>query len=129
VFDRYSESARRALFFARYQVGQLGGTSIDLEHLLLGLMREPTGPVSRILAPLPLEKIRSEIESQSIFREKMPKSVEIPFSTDAKYGLRLTDVRLQIVQLLNNQRSSSASTGAQASERIDQIKRPGPAYR
>ena len=168
MFDRYSESARRALFFARYEVSQLGGTSIGpeigLEHLLLGLMREAKGPVSRIFAPLPLEKIRSEIESQFIFREKIPTSVEIPFSTEtkralnvaaeeadrllhthigpehlllallreeksvaaamlAKYGLRLTDVRLQIVQLLNDQRTSSASTGAQASEQIDQIKR------
>jgi len=28
-----------ALFFARYEAGQLGGSSIEGEHLLLGLLR------------------------------------------------------------------------------------------
>ena len=37
MFERYTESARRALFFARYEVSQLGATSIETEHLLLGL--------------------------------------------------------------------------------------------
>jgi ATP-dependent Clp protease ATP-binding subunit ClpC len=162
VFERYTESARRALFFARYESSRLGATSIGTEHLLLGVMRAPKGLVSRILAPLPSEKIRKDIESRSQFHEKIPTSVELPFTVESKrvlnvareeadrllhyhigpehlllallreeqsvaatlatYGLRLTDVRLQIVQLLDEERSSSASTGAQASEQIEQIK-------
>jgi ATP-dependent Clp protease ATP-binding subunit ClpC len=59
VFERYTESARRALFFARYEVGRLGATAIGAEHLLLGLMHEPKGVLSRILAPLPSENIHS----------------------------------------------------------------------
>ena len=39
MFERYTESARRALFFARYEVSEFGGTSIESEHLLLGVSR------------------------------------------------------------------------------------------
>ena len=40
MFERYTEAARRALFFARYEASQLGSISIEPEHLLLGLLRE-----------------------------------------------------------------------------------------
>jgi ATP-dependent Clp protease ATP-binding subunit ClpC len=84
MFERYTESARRALFLARHEVAQIGGTSIGAEHLLLGLLREPKGVVSQILAPLPVDKIRSDIKARSHFHEKIPTSVEIPFTSEAK---------------------------------------------
>jgi ATP-dependent Clp protease ATP-binding subunit ClpC len=49
MFERFTESARRALFFARYEVSQLGATSIEPEHVLLGLTRETKGIIARIL--------------------------------------------------------------------------------
>jgi ATP-dependent Clp protease ATP-binding subunit ClpC len=39
MFERYTESARRTLFFARYEASQLGSASIESEQLLLGLIR------------------------------------------------------------------------------------------
>ena len=36
MFERYSEKARRVIFFARYEASQLGSRQIDAEHLLLG---------------------------------------------------------------------------------------------
>jgi len=36
MFERYTERARRVLFFARYEASQLGSISIETEHLLLG---------------------------------------------------------------------------------------------
>ena len=39
MFERYTERARRVLFFARYEASQLGSISIETEHLLLGLIR------------------------------------------------------------------------------------------
>ena len=56
MFERYTERARRVLFFARYEASQLGSISIETEHLLLGLIREGKGPDQpdlRALAPLP----------------------------------------------------------------------------
>jgi ATP-dependent Clp protease ATP-binding subunit ClpC len=40
MFERYTEKARRAVFFARYEASQFGSPEIDTEHLLLGLLRE-----------------------------------------------------------------------------------------
>ena len=40
VLARYTEQARRTMFFARYEASQFGAESIESEHLLLGLMRE-----------------------------------------------------------------------------------------
>ena len=90
MFERYTERARRVLFFARYEASQLGSVSIETEHLLLGLIREGKGLTSRIFARshLSLENIRKEAEGRSIFREKISTSVEIPFSTETKRVLQ-----------------------------------------
>jgi ATP-dependent Clp protease ATP-binding subunit ClpC len=90
MFERYTERARRVLFFARYEATQLGSTSIETEHLLLGLIREGKGLTSRIFARshLSLESIRKEIEGRQVFQEKVSTSVEIPFSADTKRVLQ-----------------------------------------
>jgi len=90
MFERYTERARRVLFFARYEATQLGSTSIETEHLLLGLIREGKGLTSRIFARshLSLESIRKEIEGRTVFREKVSTSVEIPFSPETKRVLQ-----------------------------------------
>ena len=90
MFERYTERARRVLFFARYEASQLGSISIETEHLLLGLIREGKGLTSRIFSRshLSLENIRKEIEGRTVFREKVSSSVEIPFSTETKRVLQ-----------------------------------------
>ncbi|MDQ6708030.1 MAG: hypothetical protein M3Z85_18900, partial [Acidobacteriota bacterium] len=40
MFERYTEKARRVIFFARYEASQFGSPYIETEHLLLGLLRE-----------------------------------------------------------------------------------------
>lgn len=50
MFERYTERARRVLFFARYEASHYGGTAIETEHLLLGLIREGKGLTSRVFA-------------------------------------------------------------------------------
>jgi ATP-dependent Clp protease ATP-binding subunit ClpC len=93
MFERYTERARRVLFFARYEASQLGSISIETEHLLLGLIREGKGLTSRIFARshLSLEHIRKEIEGRTVFREKVSTSVEIPFSVETKRVLHFAN--------------------------------------
>jgi ATP-dependent Clp protease ATP-binding subunit ClpC len=92
MFERFTESARRALFFARYEVSQLGATSIEPEHVLLGLTRESKGIIARILAlsQVSPDDIRRQIESRAAFRQKIATSVEIPFSAETKRVLQFT---------------------------------------
>ena len=92
MFERYDEAARRALFFARYEVSQRGGTSIEPEHLLLGLLREPKGLVGRILDErrvLP-SQLQLELEEQLTRGERLATSVEIPFSSATQRVLGYT---------------------------------------
>src|SRR6202047_4038314 len=102
MFERYTERARRVLFFARYEASQLGSISIETEHLLLGLIREGKGLTSRIFARshLSLENIRKEIEGRTVFREKVSTSVEIPFSAETKRVLQFAAEEAD--RLLNN---------------------------
>jgi ATP-dependent Clp protease ATP-binding subunit ClpC len=90
MFERYTEAARRVLFFARYEASQLGSRSIETEHLLLGLIRDGKGHAAQILSRLSLENLRAEIERRSVFHEKVSTSVEIPFSVETKHVLQFT---------------------------------------
>ena len=84
MFERFTESARRALFFARYETTQLGATSIETEHILFGLSRDIKGLVARIfaLSEVSAASIREEIEGRAVFRESLPTSQEIPFTPE-----------------------------------------------
>jgi enamine deaminase RidA (YjgF/YER057c/UK114 family) len=90
MFERYTERARRALFFARYEASQLGSTSMAPEHLLLGLIREPKGVTGLVFtrSRLSLDLIRKEIERRTIFQQAIPTSVELPFSAGLKQVLQ-----------------------------------------
>jgi thioredoxin-dependent peroxiredoxin len=90
MFERYTEEARRVLFFTRFETSQLGSVSMETEHLLLGLIREGRGIVGRIFtrSHVSLENIREAIEARTVFREKVATSVEIPFSAETKRVLQ-----------------------------------------
>ena len=67
MFERYTEQARRALFFARYEAFQLGSPSIETEHVLLGLFREEHSLTSSVFARarLSIDDVRREIEART----------------------------------------------------------------
>ncbi len=86
MFERYTERARRVIFFARYEASQLGSRTIETEHLLLGLIRENNGLTGQLLgrSKIEPEDIRGEIEARTRVREKISTSVEIPLSVESK---------------------------------------------
>lgn len=94
MFERYTEPARRALFFARYETSNTGALSIEGEHMLLGLLRAPGPIVGRLLADAGTtsEQLREDVQNRLEFREKVPTSVEIPFSEPTKRILNYTAV-------------------------------------
>jgi ATP-dependent Clp protease ATP-binding subunit ClpC len=85
VFERYTEKARRVIFFARYEATQYGSPYIETEHLLLGLLREDKALANRFLRTHGVvESIRKEIESRITIRERISTSVEVPLSAECK---------------------------------------------
>lgn len=90
VFERYTEMARRAVFFARYEASKLGERSIETEHLLLGLLRESGPVIGPILqrADVSSEALLKELDDVVRARPRTPTSVEMPF----------TDATLQVLE-------------------------------
>jgi ATP-dependent Clp protease ATP-binding subunit ClpC len=85
MFERYTEKARRVIFFARYEASQFGSPYIETEHLLLGLLREDKALANRFLrSQANIESIRKQIEAQTTVREKVPTSVDLPLSHECK---------------------------------------------
>ena len=83
MFERYTEQARRAIFFARYEASQFGSPYIETEHLLLGLLREDKALANRFLhSHAAVESIRKQIEGHTAPREKV--SVDLPLSHECK---------------------------------------------
>src|SRR4029434_10708214 len=140
MFERYTERARRVLFFARYEASQLGSISIETEHLLLGLIREDKGLTSRIFARshLSLENIRKDIEGRTVFREKVSTSVEIPFSAETKrvlqYAAEEADRLLHnyigtehlLLGILREERSVAATILMENGVRTETVRRDHP---
>src|SRR2546426_405851 len=85
MFERYTEKARRVIFFARYEASQFGSPYIETEHLLLGLLREDKALANRFLrSHAAVESIRKQIEGHTTIREKVSTSVDLPLSHECK---------------------------------------------
>jgi len=90
MFERYSEKARRAIFFARYEASAYGSKVIETEHLLLGFLREDGPLLKQCVGPAGnVEAIRAEIDKQIPKKQSYSTSVEVPLSEDARRALNL----------------------------------------
>ena len=84
MFERYTQKARRVIFFGRYEASQFGSSYIETEHLLLGLLREDKALTSRLLPADALDAIRAEIQARTPPRQKIPANVDLPLNDECK---------------------------------------------
>jgi hypothetical protein len=90
MFERYTEKARRVIFFARYEASQYGSPYIETEHLLLGLLREDYRTAKHLLPELnSLDHIQQQIEKRVTRKERFSTAVEVPLSAESKQALTL----------------------------------------
>ncbi len=88
MFERYTEKARRTIFFSRYEASQFGSPYIESEHLLLGLLREDEDLANAFLRSHGgIESIRKQAERQTPVREKVSNSIDLPLSNECKHIL------------------------------------------
>jgi|SRR5579863_719084 len=89
MFEKYTDKARKAIFFARYEASQFGSEHIETEHLLLGILREDRALSLRLLkAPEKAHSIREQVEKQLPQRERISTSVDLPLSHECKRVLK-----------------------------------------
>ena len=85
MFERYTERARRVIFFARYEASNFGGVTIETEHLLLGLLRENPDMLNHFTRDASTnDNVRKLVEGRITMREKVPTSVDLPLSEECK---------------------------------------------
>lgn len=84
MFELYTETARHAIFRARYEAAQAGSETIESEHLLLGIFS--AGQLKHVerseLADL--ESIRRMIAQQRPPKKASSTSVDLPMSAESK---------------------------------------------
>jgi ATP-dependent Clp protease ATP-binding subunit ClpC len=85
MFERFTEKARRVIFFARYEASVLGAHSIDSSHMLLGLLREDRRLFLKLLhhdSELLLNA--AGLMGLKPSGDKVSTSVDLPLTTEAK---------------------------------------------
>jgi hypothetical protein len=68
MWQRFTERARRVVFFSQEEAARLGRSEVDTEHLLLGLVREDDNVAVRLLTQrlgISQQTIREETERQA----------------------------------------------------------------
>ena len=101
MWQRFTERARRTVFFAQEEAGRLGENHVSTEHLLLGLVRENDTVAARILNMLqvPVQKVRQELERQLASGEERQSGQDIQLTPRAK---RVIDLAYDEARQLNN---------------------------
>ena len=88
MFERFTEKARRTIFFARYEASGLGSAYIETEHLLLGLLREDRALTNPFLPSIAaVASIRKRIEGHTPPVQSVSTSVDLPISHECKRAL------------------------------------------
>src|SRR5438067_3485979 len=125
MFERYTEKARRVVFFARYEASQFGSPFIETEHLLLGLLREDEGLNYRVFrSHAAVETVRDKLISGMQQGQPFSTAVDLPLSNACKRVLayaaeeaeRLQDKHIGTEHILLGLMREKESTAAQVLE-------------
>lgn len=88
MFERYTETARRTIFWSKQMAQQLGSPEIETEHLLLGLLRADQPLAARFLgSPWAVEDVWREVREDHPIRESIPSPVDLPLSEPSLHVL------------------------------------------
>lgn len=135
MFERYSEKARRVIFFARYEASQFGSPHIETEHMLLALLREDRELMKRFrVLPGDGEEIRRQIEARTKLREKVSLSTDLPLSHQLKrvlayaaeeaerMGRKQIDTQYHLLGLMREEKCLAAEILRERGLRLEQVR-------
>jgi len=89
MFEKFNESARRSLFFARYEATRTSSRTIRTEHLLLGLVRQSDDAMTEVLTELGVDvrELRDGLVNELVPLQPVGSSPDPPFADDTKRAL------------------------------------------
>ncbi|HYP30157.1 MAG TPA: ATP-dependent Clp protease ATP-binding subunit [Blastocatellia bacterium] len=92
MFERFTEIARRVVFFARYEASRLGAQAIEPEHILLGILREDSKlSLKCIRNEMTVELIRNDLENRIRRSNNAPAAADLPLSATTMLVFELAD--------------------------------------
>jgi ATP-dependent Clp protease ATP-binding subunit ClpA len=84
MFERYTEAARRVIFFGRYEAAKCGSPYIETEHLLLGLLHQDHKLALRLLqSEQAIAALKEQVRSPET-AAPISTSVDLPLSHESK---------------------------------------------
>ncbi len=86
MFERFTETARRAVFFARYEASETRNLTIENWHLLLGIVREDPRLATRILGGATLAEFRQSFAAH-FGNTPSATSGDMPLSAESREAL------------------------------------------
>jgi len=86
MFERFTENARRTVFFARWEAIQRGSEAIESEHISLALVRDPW-LVETFLQPESVTEIQRDFPP--VIEEEKGRAPDVPLSNESKRVLQL----------------------------------------
>ncbi|MCD6327523.1 ATP-dependent Clp protease ATP-binding subunit [bacterium] len=88
--DKYTEGARKSVYYAKKEAQRCGHPSLRTEHILLGLLKDPDNTSSAVLRECGIDPraIRAKLSLRMTTAVVSPSSQEIPFSVSAKRVLK-----------------------------------------
>src|SRR5438874_9299085 len=87
TFDRYTEGARRALFYAHTGLSEHGGAAITDAHLLLGILKAAPELEPLIRPRVQIQRLSECLVGAVAAPSLLPTSVEVPFDATAEAAL------------------------------------------
>jgi ATP-dependent Clp protease ATP-binding subunit ClpC len=136
MLDKYTERARRAIFFARYEARESGSPEIESHHILLGLSRDAKSLFAKFLRFEGSEQhFRKALQKHTMIGEAVPPKATPPLSRDSKRVLafaaeeaeRLGDDHIGtehlLVGLMREEGSLAARMLHERGADLDQIRR------
>ncbi|MBI4911210.1 MAG: ATP-dependent Clp protease ATP-binding subunit [Acidobacteria bacterium] len=94
MFEKFTEKARRVMFFARYEASQFGAESIGSGHLLLGLLRESEKTSTQLLERMGVQPsaLRERLVAALTPKDRKitpsSTSIDIPMEEEVKHILQ-----------------------------------------
>jgi len=82
VFERYSVLARQAVFVARKEAGETGATSIDTEHLLIGILTVHPELPEQLSVKIDSTSIKNQSKQSQGSVPAIPDAVDLPITPD-----------------------------------------------
>ena len=87
ALDRYTEGARRALFYARIALSEHGGPAISDAHVLLGILKAAPELQPVIRPRVQIQRLSECLVGALAAPALLPTSVEVPFDATAQTAL------------------------------------------